>query len=114
MGEEAVDTPAAHEEQTQDVGPGLAKIRRRRWFLWVVLIVYLPTMWTTQQITHSFQACMPVFFVWLAFLIIAAAVSATAKCPRCCNYYHMHGMALLYLRKCLHCQLPLTADRRKG
>jgi hypothetical protein len=87
-------------------------VRRRRWVLWSVLIIYLPAMWTTQQITHSFKASLPVFFAWVLLLVIAAGISATARCPRCGNYYHVNGMALLYLRRCLHCQLPLNADRK--
>jgi uncharacterized C2H2 Zn-finger protein len=93
-------------------GPGLAKIRRRRWYLWFVLIIYLPTMWTTQQITHSFQGSLPVFFIWFLLLLLVMGISAMAKCPRCGNYFHVNGMILLYLRKCLHCQLHLTADKK--
>ena len=96
------------------LSPGLARVRRRRLFLWIVLIMYLPTMWTTQQITRSFQGSLPVFFIWFLLLLFFMALSAAAKCPRCGNYFHVNGMALLYLRKCLHCQLHLTADRRKG
>ena len=90
---------------------GLAGVRKRRRWLWGVLIVYLPTMWVTQKITHSFSGAMPVFFLWFVVLLCVMAYSATARCPRCRNYYHMHGMVLLYLRKCLHCQLPLNADK---
>jgi hypothetical protein len=92
-------------------GPGLARIRRRRWALWLVLIVYLPTMWTTQKITHSFQASLPMFGLWFLVLLLVMGYSAAAKCPRCGHYFHVNGMTLLYLRKCLHCQLHLTADK---
>lgn len=91
---------------------GLAKIRRRRWFLWGVLIVYLPAMSTTQKITHSFQASLPVFFLWVLLLLFAMIYSALVKCPRCGKHFHVNGMTLLYLRRCLHCQLHLTADKR--
>lgn len=90
---------------------GLSAVRKRRMCLWGVLIVYLPAMWATQKITHSFSGSMPVFFLWFVLLLWAMAYSATARCPRCKNYFHMHGMMLLYLRKCLHCQLPLNADK---
>lgn len=103
--------PGLGTEEKPDFGPGLAKVRRRRWFLWLVLIAYLPTMWTTQQITRSFQGSLPVFFGWILLLILAAGVSATARCPRCKNYFHVNGMALLYLRKCLHCQLHLNGKK---
>ena len=98
-------------EDARVIARGLAKIRRRRRFLWTVLIMYLPTMWTAQQITRSFKGALPVFFLWFVLLLIVMAVSALAKCPRCGNYFHVNGMVLLYLRKCLHCQLHLTADK---
>ena len=94
------------------LGPGLAKVRRRRWYLWFVLIIYLPTMWTTQKITHSFNDSLPVFFIWFLVLLAVMGISASARCPRCRNYFHVNGMTLLYLRRCLHCQLHLTADKR--
>jgi predicted ferric reductase len=98
--------------EVKDLGPGLGKVRRRRWLLWIVLLAYLPTMWTTQQITRSFQGSLPVFFGWLVLLVVAAAVSAAARCPRCGKHFHVNGMALLYLRKCLHCQLHIDADKK--
>jgi hypothetical protein len=70
-------------------------------------------MWTAQRIAGSFQGALPVFFGWFLLLLIAAGVSAAARCPRCGNYYHVNGLILLYLRRCLHCQLHITADRRK-
>ena len=97
-----------------DFGPGLSRVRRRRWLLWFVLVAYLPTMWTTQRITHSFQKSLPVFFGWILLLILATMISALAKCPRCGNYFHVNGMALFYLRKCLHCQLHLCEDKKKS
>jgi hypothetical protein len=108
-----VEQTSAHTETTPDLAPGLGKVRRRRWLLWTVLLAYLPTMWVTQQITHSFQRSLPVFFLWVLLLIAAAAISAVARCPRCGNYYHVNGMVLMYLRKCLHCQLPVNADKRR-
>ncbi|MBU5637214.1 hypothetical protein KOM00_10765 [Geomonas sp. Red69] len=108
--EGAAAATEAAEIDPAEIARGLAVVRKRRWCLWIVLIVYLPTMYVTQKITHSFNGSMPVFFVWFAVLLGAMFYSATARCPRCRNYFHMHGMALLYLRKCLHCQLPLNAD----
>lgn len=89
---------------------GLRRIRRRRWMLWSVIIVYLPTMWTTQKITGSFRDSIPVFFIWFFILLLATWISAVARCPRCGNYFHLHGITLLYLRRCLHCQLSLKGD----
>lgn len=111
MAEAPVDAVEA-EIDPAAISAGLSKVRRRRWVVWSVMIVYLPAMWTTQKITHSFNGSMPVFFIWFLLLLAAMGYSAVARCPRCGNYYHVHGMILLYLRKCLHCQLPLNDDKK--
>jgi hypothetical protein len=95
-----------------DSGPGLGKIRKRRWFLWCVILAYMPAMYATLRITQSYKATGVVFVVWIILLCIFATLAACAKCPRCGNYFHMHGMTLLYLRKCLHCQLHINADKK--
>lgn len=107
-----MESTGTETETEQDFAPGLASVRRRRWLLWFVLIAYLPTMWTTQRITRSFQGSLPVFFCWIVLLILAAVISATARCPRCKNHFHVNGMVLMYLRKCLHCQLHISADKK--
>lgn len=104
--------PAEPVEDIAAYGPGLARLRRRRRLLWFLLAVYLPTMATTQKITHSFNASLPVFFVWFALLLAVMLHSAMTRCPRCKNYFHVNGMALLYLRCCLHCQLHICADKK--
>ena len=98
-------------EESSLFAPGLAKIRRRRWLLWGVIIIYLPTMWITQKVTGSFHDSLPAFFIWFLILLLVMAVSAVVKCPRCGNYFHVNGIVLLYLRRCLHCQLHITADK---
>ena len=111
--EEKEGTPVeAEQEEPALISRGLAKIRRRRWMLWSVIIVYLPTMWVTQKITRSFNGSMPVFFTWFLVLLAVMSFSAVARCPRCRNYFHVNGITLLYLRRCLHCQLSLTADKK--
>lgn len=95
-----------------DFGPGLKKIRKRRLFLWGVILAYLPAMWTTLRLTESYKVTAAVFVVWIILLIIFTTVAACARCPKCGNYFHMHGMTLLILRKCLHCQLHINADRK--
>jgi len=105
---------AVEAEDPAVISRGLATIRKRRWMLWSVMIVYLPTMWMTQKITHSFRDSMPVFFIWFFVLLATMAFSAAARCPRCGHYFHMNGITLLYLRKCLHCQLHITEDKRAG
>jgi hypothetical protein len=93
---------------------GLAKVRKRRWVLWSVLIVYLPAMMAAQEMTGSFNGALPFFFGWCVILSAATAISATARCPRCGKYFHVHGIVLLYFRRCLHCQLHVTADKKSS
>ncbi len=96
-----------------ELGPGLRMIRRRRWFLWALIIAYVPAIWLSLELTGSDMVTGGVFAVWLIFVCIAIVLGALAKCPRCGNYFHVHGLTLLYLRKCLHCQLHVSADKHK-
>lgn len=92
-------------------GPAMRIIRKRRWCLWGVILIYLPAMSITSRLNPTFRALAIAYFGWIILLFAAGIYSALAKCPRCGNYFHMHGMTLLYLRKCLHCGLHVTADR---
>lgn len=93
-------------------GAALKKVRKRRLYLWVLIIIYLPVMWTTLQLTQSYNKTAVAFVVWVLLLCIAATIAALARCPGCGNYFHMHGMTLLFLRKCLHCGVHINADKK--
>ena len=95
------------------IAAGLQVVRKRRWFLWSVILIYVPAVWTSLALTASDRATAVVFGVWLVALIIAVFFVTTATCPRCGNLFHMHGFTPLYLRKCLHCQLHITADKKR-
>ena len=97
-----------------DYGPGLRIIRSRRWYVWGIIAVYMPAMWVTLKLAPTHLALGMVFAIWFILVWIVVGRSALARCPRCGNYFHMHGMTLLYLRKCLHCQLHLKADKKKA
>lgn len=97
-----------------DFGPGLKIIRRRRWYLWGLITIYLPLMLPLLDRGASLRVLTTVFLFWFVAVFSIALYAAVARCPRCGNYFHMHGMTLLYLRKCLHCHLHLTADKRRG
>jgi len=99
--------------EADKIGPALRIIRRRRWYLWIVILAYLPAMWATLKLMPLHKVLGTVFLAWFVLLFIAVLVSAIVRCPRCGNYFHMNGMTLLYLRKCLHCQLHINADRNK-
>jgi len=90
---------------------GLKKIRRRRWCLWSIILLYAPMMYMSMKRLPSFTAVMYVFSIWFILMFSIAMVAAVARCPKCGNYFHLHGMTLLYLRKCLHCQLHVCADK---
>lgn len=91
---------------------GLALIRRRRWYLWGAILIYLPAIKLTLMLSSSYKVALSVVGIWLLISFTLAFIAALARCPRCGNYFHMHGPTLLFMRKCLHCQLHLCADRR--
>jgi hypothetical protein len=101
-----------HTTEPAEFGAAMKKVRKRRLCLWGVILIYMPAMWTTLQMTQSFNKTAVAFVVWLILLCIAATVSALARCPGCGNYFHMHGMTLLFLRKCLHCGVHINADKK--
>lgn len=91
--------------------PSMRLIRRRRKYFFATIIAYLPAMLLVNKISPAFRSMAITFGIWFVILFITALYSALARCPRCGNYFHMHGMSLLYLRRCLHCQLHITADK---
>ena len=95
-----------------ELAGGLALIRRRRWYLWVAILIYLPMIKLALVLSNSFRVTVSVVGLWLLFTFTLAFVAALARCPRCGNYFHLHGPTLLFMRKCLHCQLHLCADRQ--
>lgn len=105
MNAEAPPTPI-------ELANGLALIRRRRWYLWGAILIYLPLLKLTMLFSPSLHVALSVVGLWLFLSFSLALFAALARCPRCGHYFHMHGPTLLFLRKCLHCQLHLCADRR--
>ncbi len=94
-----------------DIASGLAKIRRRRWALWTVFLTYIPAIWVTLRITESDWYAGAVLVVWVIMAAVAGGFAAFARCPWCGDYYHIKGLTPVWVRKCLHCGLPLNADR---
>lgn len=85
----------------------LALIRRRRWYLWGLILIYLPASVTALQFTQSIRPLGLMFLIWLILLCVAVALVAAAKCPRCANTFHMRSAALSFSKKCCHCGLPM-------
>ena len=92
--------------------PILAIIRRRRWYLWGLILIYMPVSVTTLQLTQSYKATGIVFLLWVISLCIAVTLTAIVKCPRCGNNFHMRNSTLSYHRKCSHCGLHICADKQ--
>jgi len=104
-------SPEERRVDPEQLAAGLQRLRKRRWFLWTTILVYVRVVCTSLPLTHSDRATGVVFGVWIVILIIAVFFVTTARCPRCGNYFHVHGMTALYLRRCLHCQLHVNADK---
>lgn len=104
--------PQTSYDMTPEVRAGLQRLRRRRAFFWAGIIVYIPLIWASLQITGSDRATAWVFGVWLVYVAIAANITAFSKCPNCGYLYHINGVVPMYLRRCLHCGLPLNADKK--
>lgn len=85
--------------------------RRRRKYFFGTVLMYIPALLITYRISPTNSAMGSVFAVWVVMLIVASFMVAVSKCPRCGNYFHMHGITLLVLRKCLHCQLHISDDK---
>jgi hypothetical protein len=91
--------------------PMLSIIRRRRWYLWGLILVYMPVSVKTLELTQSYRATGVVLLLWLIVLCIVVTLTAIAKCPRCGNNFHMRNSALSYFRRCRHCGLHICEDK---
>ena len=108
---EELDEP--EELDPQELRAGLKKIRRRRWFFWIMIMIYLPAMLVALKMPQSGQAVVTVFVVWVLLLIVAVILMTLVRCPRCGNCFHMNGYMFRPVRRCYHCGLHITADKKK-
>ena len=95
-------------------GAMLTIIRRRRWYLWGLILIYIPAALTTLQFTQSYRLIGILFSIWLILLCTAVTLVACAKCPSCGNRFHMRDSSLSFLRKCSHCGLHIKEDKRES
>jgi hypothetical protein len=103
--QENSDNPLAY-------GALLAIIRRRRWYLWGLILFYMPVSVTTLQLTQSYKSTGILLLFWFILLCIVVTLTAISKCPKCGNSFHMRNSGLSYFRKCCHCGLHLCADKQ--
>ena len=95
-----------------DFGPGLRKIRQRRWFLWLTILIYLPAMMASLRFSGGMNMAVKVFIAWIILLFITVWFVATIRCPDCGNYFHTNGPTFFPARRCLHCGLHINADKK--
>ncbi|HEY3309136.1 MAG TPA: hypothetical protein VGJ93_11830 [Desulfuromonadaceae bacterium] len=86
-------------------------IRRRRWYFWLIIMVYLPATWSTLAYSHSYRITGIVFAIWFVLLCVIIVLLATAKCPSCGKYFHMRNASLSIYRSCRHCGLNLGTGK---
>jgi len=86
----------------------MKQTRRRRKYFFSTVLLYIPAILIAYEISPTNRTMGTLFALWVVLLIIVTFLVALCKCPRCGNYFHLHGMTLLVLRKCLHCQLHIN------
>lgn len=85
-------------------------IRRRRWFFWTLVVVYMPAIATALHFTESTNVAIILFLAWAVLLIIAVSLVATAKCPACGNNFNMRNGSLSFSTRCRHCGLLVRGE----
>ena len=103
-------------EPTEDFSKfalGLRNLRRRRCFFWGVILIYVPAIWVSLRLTNSDRQTAKVFAVWFLLVLVSSLLTTAGKCPRCGKLFHLNGFTPLFLRRCLHCGLHITADKKQ-
>ncbi len=103
----------SHTDITLDeLHTGLRTVRMRRWFLWLLILAYVPLMMIALGANDAKRMVVIAFVVWVLLLIIAVAMMALARCPRCGHCFHMSGYLFRPVRRCFECDLHITADKQ--
>ncbi|MBE0499938.1 MAG: hypothetical protein IBX47_00750 [Desulfuromonadales bacterium] len=101
------------ETETVDLTAGLAKIRSRRWLMWLVIFSYVPGLLISLEMQASSSIMGWLFALWVLLLCIVIGLATVVCCPRCKKPFHTNGPTFLPVRKCVHCGLHLKADKIK-
>ncbi len=99
-------------QEKTDLHPGLTKVRQRRWILWATILIYVPGLLLAFQMDVAGGTKAKLFVGWVVLLCVAVGLATVVKCPRCGQQFHTNGPTFLPLRRCVHCGLPLNADRQ--
>jgi hypothetical protein len=94
------------------ISRGLAKVRQRRWILWAAIFIYLPGLYLALELALPGGTMAKLFWAWVGLLCVAVGLTTVVRCPRCSNQFHTNGPTFLPVRKCVHCGLHLTSDKR--
>jgi hypothetical protein len=97
-----------------DLHTGLAKVRQRRWILWVTILIYVPGLLIAFETGASGGTMAKLFGCWVVLLCVAVGMATVVKCPRCGRQFHTNGPTFMPLRRCVHCGLPLNADKQSS
>ena len=94
--------------EAADIAAGLKKVRSRRWLLWVVILIYIPSMLVALELQATSKVMGWLFGLWVLLLCVVVGMATVVKCPRCAKPYHTNGPTFLPVRKCVHCGLPVN------
>ncbi len=93
-----------------DIPAQLSKVKRRRRFLWILTLGYLPGV----ALCYSLSWCRPAAFnlgaSWMALIFLASVFVTFSRCPNCGDFFHWAYLWCNPLaRSCRHCGLSLNA-----
>jgi hypothetical protein len=93
---------------------GLSQIRRRRYMMWFWFFSYIPAALLVT--VKGPETSIPfVALVWLTAYLVAGALAAASRCPRCHRRFCSDGRRWsFYTQRCLNCQLPLQGPAVAG
>lgn len=106
MGAEA--GPSIDGRQTTAESDGLARIRRRRRFLYAVLAVLPLVLWLFFHAPWERTAREAMLLCWVASYALATMLFVWSRCPRCRQLFHyVLGFTNPFSCRCRACGLEL-------
>jgi hypothetical protein len=101
---------AADDVSAESLVAGLDKIRLRRSMMWFWFFSYIPAALLVTM--KAPETSIPfVALLWLTGYLVAGALAATSRCPRCRRRFCSDGRRWsFYTQRCLNCQLPLRGS----